>query len=42
MKERADDMAWFVINAGLSPLEYKELTLTERESLIEAIKAARG
>lgn len=35
-------MAWFVVNAHLSPLEYKELTLVERESLLEAIKTSRG
>lgn len=35
-------MAWFIVNGNLSPLEYKELTLVERESLIEAIKASRG
>lgn len=35
-------MAFFLIHANLSPQEYKELTLVERESLIEAIKKARG
>lgn len=34
-------MAWFIVNAHLSPTEYKELTLTERESLIEALESAR-
>lgn len=34
-------MAWFIVNANLSPIEYKELTLVERESLIEALKARR-
>lgn len=35
-------MAWFIVNANLSPDQYRKLTLTERESLIEAIKKARG
>jgi hypothetical protein len=35
-------MAWFLVNAHLSPQQYKDLTLVERESLIEAIKASRA
>lgn len=35
-------MAWFLVNANLSPDQYRNLTLIERESLIEAIKKARG
>lgn len=35
-------MAWFIVNANLSPTEYRNLTLAERECLIEAIKASRG
>lgn len=35
-------MAFFIIHAHLSPREYKELTLVERESLIEALEKARG
>lgn len=35
-------MAWFIVNAKLSPDQYRNLTLVERESLIEAIKKSRG
>lgn len=35
-------MAWFVIHARLSPREYRELTLVERESLIEELKKTKG
>lgn len=35
-------MAWFLVHANLSPDQYRKLTLVERESLIEAIKKARG
>lgn len=35
-------MAWFMISANLSPTEYRNLTLVERECLIEAVKQARG
>lgn len=31
-------MAFFIVHANLSPTEYNELTLVQRESLIEAIK----
>lgn len=31
-------MAFFVINAHISPNEYRNLTLVERESLIKALK----
>mgnify|MGYP000412069121 CR=1 FL=1 len=34
-------MAWFIVHARLSPTEYKELTLVERESLIEALETSR-
>jgi len=35
-------MAWFLVHANLSPDQYQKLTLVERESLIEAIKKAKG
>lgn len=35
-------MAWFLVHANLSPREYKELTLVERESVIDTLKKARG
>ncbi len=35
-------MAWFLVHAHLSPDQYRNLTLVERESLIEAIKKSRG
>jgi hypothetical protein len=35
-------MAWFLVHAHLSPQQYKELTLVERESLIETLKASRA
>lgn len=31
-------MAFFVTRAGISPTEYRNLTLVERESLLEALK----
>lgn len=35
-------MAFFVIHCHLSPQQYKELTLVERESLIEALEKTRA
>lgn len=34
-------MAWFLVHANLSPRDYKELTLDERESVIETLKKSR-
>lgn len=31
-------MAFFIVNAGLSPSAYKELTLLEREAILLAFK----
>jgi len=34
-------MAWFLVHANLSPRDYKDLTLAERESVIETLKKSR-
>lgn len=38
MRERADDMAFFVMTARISPTEYYALTGYEREALLRAYK----
>ena len=36
--DRAEDMAWFVVVAGLTPGEYRNLTIRERAAIIRAVK----
>lgn len=40
--DRAEDLAWFVVVAGLSPTEYRSLTLRERTAIIHTAKEYRG
>lgn len=39
---RDDELAWFVVNLGLSPADYWQLTVGQRNAIVtEANKAAR-
>jgi len=35
-RARADDLAMFVVHLGVSPTEYRSLTLRERDAILSA------
>jgi hypothetical protein len=41
MRERAEDMASFIVNLNMSPSDYWKLTLLEREAIIDVANKQR-
>lgn len=41
-RERAEDLAFFVVVLGMSPRDYWQLTVVQREAIVSAAKTYHG